>query len=223
MKRIFFLFLLLQSNVFAQTKNPMSWSVRSDILIPTITANKAMQKSMTGVFNYNISIHKKIYKGFTFGIGYQNIRFKAGLRKIYPATTQIDVHGANARLAYEWEQEKSLFALGFQGSYNAILFSRLQPNSLPASTLNTKQMAFDPCLHYYFKPNDKIAIGFSASYQNLNYSFNPYYLGLNKHITDLKAGEERGYTQTLNIGFSIIVGLGKSATGGELGGNNEEW
>ncbi|MES2837717.1 MAG: hypothetical protein V4667_09350 [Bacteroidota bacterium] len=223
MTRLIVLFILLTFSAYSQTKDPMKWSVRSDVLIPAIVSNTAMQKSMTGVFNFNMGLHRKVYKGITFGVGYQYVRFKAGLRKIYPGTSQIDVHGVNARLAYEWEQDKSVFALGFQSSYNTLLFTRLQQASLPASVLNTNAISLEPCLHYYFKPNDKIAIGFAASYQNLAYSFNPYYLALDKSITSLKVGDEKGFTQTINIGFSIIVGLGKSATGGELGGNNEEW
>jgi hypothetical protein len=222
MKKYVVSFLLFFSLCATAQKDPTRFNLTSELGIPGPVANKAMRKAMVGVYDFSVGINYRLYKGFLAGIVYKDVRFKIGQDKIYNVTTQMDLHAGGLRLGYDFVQEKGIFSVGFTAAYAYLGYSKLNTDSIRPASLQENVLLLEPSVQYYYRPTDKIALGFHLGTSYAGHTFDPYKNGLSNEA-NFRPSDAKGPLYYISFGFSLLYGFGPSTQSGELGGGSEDW
>jgi hypothetical protein len=209
-KRFFFSVMLVGSmltvtDAFAQKERNNLLSVRGSIAVPHPLKNGAFRKSLTGIYNANVSVSIRPFSGFYAGAVYNNGLYKTAANKIAEVNTTLQVNGAGGRVGYD-HYDNVFFSpsltVGRQyGRFTGVVCVDPQETSMKFSA-----NYIEPELNLYFIVDPNFAIGVNTSVALIDHTFDPFAVCFNQY-KGYSQDELRGNSVVFNIGFSFYYGF----------------
>lgn len=199
--------LVLSSAAAAQTEKDARMSIRGSCTVPHPLKNKAFKKSLTGIYNANLSLSLRTFSSFNIGFVYNNALYKTAANKIPQVNTAMQVNGAGIRLSYDrFLSDKVFFAPAIvAGRQEGVFTGVICP--IPISERPRYSANYiEPELNLYFIVDPNFAIGINTSCMLNGHTFDPYAVCFNEY-RGYEAGDLKGNMVSLSFGFGFYFGF----------------
>src|ERR1700722_9175027 len=169
-------------------------------------SNYALRDNFGGVYSVHASFQGKIINRFYLGIEVQDNQISVATPvtfRVAIATTNMFFYDLGAKLSYSSSQSNNLiFSCSLTAGESWIEFNRMPPNSPPPSAhgYGKNGIFFSPRVFEGYKVNDQLIIGVEITYTNVNYIFNPEYVGIPTQYTN---AQQSGTTSFIGWGFGL--------------------
>ncbi len=160
-------------------KDPLPWfSIRGSCTIPKITGSEAFRISFLGVYDANLTVHFRLGKMFTIGVGYQSVLFnQSAFFKYKGLDTRLNVSNGIVKIGIDKPVgPKSFVTLsatsGFGiNQYTAVKAAKDSLNGKYPTYFNATFLR--PEVSYNFLVEDNFAFGVLIAYNMILASYDP--------------------------------------------------
>jgi hypothetical protein len=185
----------------AQEEKTTKGTLRFDFMVPQPISNGAFKKSFTGILDIGTGVYLNV-KSVVLGVNGRYKQFQVPANKINNTiTTMQSVYNGGISLGWDhFRSEKTLFTPGLNIGYNWMQFSRITCQTETPGQKNYTGVNLEPFFKIDWMIDDGFGIGVMASYNVLNWEFNPDAVCLNEFKTFYDK-DYHGLTQSFSFGF----------------------
>ena len=191
----------------AQKEKDSRMTIRATCTVPHPVANKAFKKSLTGIYDANLSLSVRPFSTMHVGLVYKNGLMKTAANKIAEVNTALQINSVGGRIGYDhYLSDVVFFAPAINAGRTFGKFTGvacLQPQEV---NKNFSAMYIEPELNLFFIVDPNFAIGVNLSSTYVDHTFDPYDVCFNQ-FKGYSPEELRGPSVLVNLGFGFYYGF----------------
>jgi hypothetical protein len=199
--------VVLPSMAVAQTEKDARMSIRGSCTVPHPLNNKAFKKSLTGIYNANLSVSARVFSSFNVGVVYNNGLYKTAANKIPQVNTALQLNGGGARISYDhFMSEKIFFSPAITAGVQRGMFTGVICPDPVKEHPKYSASYIEPEMNLYFIVDPNFAIGINMACMLNSHTFDPYAVCFNEY-KGYSESELKGNMVSLNFGFGFYFGF----------------
>ena len=182
------------------------YSLQAGVDVPYPMADNALVKSLVGIYMFHVAQQFSINKHLYAGVEFQDAEFSISINPVnYTVTPNMFMYQGGAVFGYHTTMAKDFMTSITLFAGEAIINYTSAPIHIKASEPTFETLS----LSEGYVVDDDLRIGFEVSFTSINYTFDPYAIGINNAGISFEPSDVKSPTMYFSWGLGIYWGFGK--------------